>query len=369
MSQHSPVRHCIRVGISPDAFCDAMKNKPHLAFLLEASSLAGGVAVIFEYANRLAHIGYPVTILSLDGKPTWFELDKNVKFVTLPSYEQFSTAVKSLGINVVCATWWKTAYVAHKCVEDNPSVRGMYLVQDIESSYYEQPLYKQAVLDSYSLGLDHWTTSRWVAAYMKSDIGKACEYIGIGVGKWNERTGKHGRSNQALAILRRQALKGVRELAEVARYLAYHHNIHLNTFGVDNGQVVLSSMHTHIGHEVDPMTNKAKILTHKRIEEFYSRAGVFLSTSLHEGFSMSPLEAMGAKCPVVMFNAVGNMEYVDDGVNCLIATSPRDMSDKAAMLCKDRKFAQELAKTAYATYTHFRDWNKPVERLSEFIDD
>lgn len=341
--------------------------KPHVAFLLEASSLAGGVAVIFEYSNRLAHLGYPITILSLDHKPAWFDLDSKVKFITLPSYEQFATAVKSLNINAVIATFWTTAYVAQNIVATVPNVRGMYLVQDIETEYYYDPAHREAVMESYSLGLDHWTTSRWVAAYMKSDIGKACEYIGIGVGKWNERTGKQGRTNQALAILRRQSLKGVRELAEVARYLAYHHHIHLNTFGVDNGQVVLSSMHTHIGHEVDPMTKKAKILTHKHIEEFYSRAGVFISSSIHEGFSMSPIEAMGAKCPVVMFDAVGNAEYFDDGVNCLIATDPRDMSEKAAYILKNRKFAQELAGTAYCTYTHFRNWDAPVERLAKFI--
>ena len=156
-------------------------------------------------------------------------------------------------------------------------------------------------------------------------------------------------------MMRRQALKGFRELAEVTRYL-FQKSVRMVTFGQDKG-VQLAGMHQHIHNPSD-----------KAVGRLYAEAGVFVSTSLHEGFSMTPLEAMATGTPVVMLDAQGNREYAEDGQNCLIATGPADMAEKIVALLNDAEMRSRFSRSALLTARKYSDWSGPVGRLAALLE-
>lgn len=324
--------------------------KPHIAWVLEASSLSGGVRVVYEFANGLSERGYPVSILSLGPKPKWFSLHGKVRWLTYGSYPALGIAAKEIRPDVLIATWWKTAYVVDD-IRTQLGCRGLYLVQDVETEYYFDPITRQAVMDTYALGLEHFTTSRWVEGNCPGE----CKYVGIAIGKMRGK-GKQdaGRKRVVLAVLRRQSLKGFRELGEVAMRLQGA-AVPLVTFGVDTG-VQLCGSHSHV-HQPTAI----------EVTHLYQSSSVFLSTSLHEGFSMTPVEAMSCGLPVVTFNAGGNMEYAVDGENCLIADSPRHMAELAVRVVSDRSLAAALSKSGLSTASRYADWRVPVERLDALL--
>lgn len=327
------------------------RGLPSIAWILEASSMSGGVRIIYEMANRLSARGFPVMFLSLGERPKWFNINGKIKWYYYGSYGTLTAAAEHLRPDVVIATWWKTAYVA-AAIQEKLKCRGLYLVQDIETSYYFDPVTRSAALNTYTLGLEHFTTSKWVMEQLPK-----CSYVGLAIGRWNNRA-EGSRQRAVLACMRRQALKGFRELAEVSRYLNAR-GTRLATYGPDIG-VKFSSLHEHnFGLKLVP--------TDRDLERAYSHCGVFISTSRHEGFSLTPLEAMACGTPVVMFDADGNMEYADDGVNCLIASDPLNMSEKISAVLEHRDLAARLSKAGLETAARYRSWDGPIDRLESVL--
>ena len=325
-------------------------SKPTLRIVLETGSLAGGVRVVGEIANRLVPQGYPVEIWSVNPKESltsWFELDKRIKWYnffrtgTVEDYDGL-TSVLSKQDGFKMATYWRTAFpVAEACKSKG---QGLYLVQDIETSYTSQPAMAGLVMKSYDQPLQKWTTSQWVLRNLPG-----CEYIGIGVNKFYRSQEGVKRNSQPLAIARKQALKGFSELMEVARYLNQAGKT-LNTFGLDEYLVGFVPVH-HLSKPDD-----------RSVRALYNQFGCFISTSQHEGFSLTPLEAMACACPVVTTYADGNEEYCEDGVNCLMASNPRAIADQALRVLKDKDLAAKLSKNALEVPKRYT-WDKVIDNI------
>jgi glycosyltransferase involved in cell wall biosynthesis len=107
--------------------------------------------------------------------------------------------------------------------------------------------------------------------------------------------------------------------------------------------------------------------TDKTIRALYRQAGCFISTSQHEGFSLSPLEAMACGCPTVVTNSDGNMEYAVDEENCLIENDPVAMSEKIVDLILDQPKSKRLREAGYETSRRYK-WTEPVEKLSLLLE-
>ena len=57
----------------------------------------------------------------------------------------------------------------------------------------------------------------------------------------------------------------------------------------------------------------------KEMSNYLNAADIYVSTSFSDGTSCSLLEAMACSLPVVVTNIEGNLEYIKDGVNKIIA--------------------------------------------------
>lgn len=339
-----------------------MAKRP-VHFVVETGSLAGGVRIIGEMANRLVRRGWPVAIWSVHKRDSmsWFPLDGRVEWYsflrtgTVADYDPL-TAVLAKQRGAKIATFWRTALTVKETSEPG---EGFYLVQDVETSYTSQPIVAEFVMGTYDYGLAMLTTSRWVAAQLP-----AAQYVGIGVDNyWTEQV-KLKRQGYPLACARRQALKGWREMGEVARYLAKAG--HPITFWGLDPKLPLIAQHA---FNTDPRTGaraKKLPLTDAQLRDHYSQAGVFLATSRHEGFSLTPLEAMACGCPVVMTPADGNLEYAEDGVNCLLADTPRAVADAAVRVLRDPGLAKALSAGGKKTAARYR-WDSVIDRLENFL--
>lgn len=326
-----------------------MTDKPRVMWILESSGLAGGVRCIFEYANGLAALGFPVSFYALHDRPKWFDLHRKIDWTRFGSYEALIPAAVNAKPDIAIGNWWRTSLIVREICDQSPTTRGFYLVQDIESSYYHDPATRGVVMSTYELGLTHFTTSKWVMTQLPD-----CHYVGLAIGKKWRPQPSVTRKRQVLAVMRRQALKGFRELAEVTRYL-FQKSVRVVTFGQDKG-VRLAGMHEHIHDPSDKVVN-----------HLYAESAVFISTSKHEGLSMTPLEAMATGTPVVMFDADGNREYAEHDVNCLIATDPADMAAQVVTLLNDAEMRAKLSRNGLVTARRYSSWQEPIDRLASLL--
>ncbi len=86
---------------------------------------------MFEHLNHLAARGHDVALWTLDGPPDWFELHCPVR--AFPDFDALERALAPLHA-IKVATWWNTAATVWRASVVNG--RGVYYVQDIETSYY-----------------------------------------------------------------------------------------------------------------------------------------------------------------------------------------------------------------------------------------
>lgn len=329
-----------------------IKKRP-VNIVVETGSLAGGVRVIGEVANRLTEHGWEVSIWSVNNRETltdWFRLDSRVRWHsflrtgTIADYQQLADVLrKQDGIKI--ATFWRTAFATADAAKEG---EGYYLVQDIESSYTSQSIMTKLVMSTYEMPLRRFTTSQWV----KTNLG-GCDYMGIGIENKYRPNPKLRRSRFILACARIQALKGWDVLCEASRYLEAGGG-KLKTFG---GPEKLT-MVAHPEHFCKPSDDK--------IRQLYQQAGVFLSTSIHEGLNLTVLEAMACGCPVSTTDSDGNQEYIRDGENCLVNNDPYMLAENCARILSDPVLADKLVVNGVQTAANYR-WNDAITRLESIL--
>jgi len=330
-------------------------DKRPVNFVVETGSLAGGVRVIGEMANRLAERNWTVAIWSVNPKETltdWFRLDSRVKWHsflktgTTADYIPLSEILKKQdGIKI--ATFYRTAFAVADAAKDG---EGYYLVQDREDSYTSQPIYGQMAVSTYQMPLRKFTTSRWVEKVIPD-----CAYVGIGLENKYRLNPKLKRERFILACARIQALKGWDALCECCRYI--------NAAG---GKIVTFGMDKKLPMTVK--TNHIHYPSDDKIRQLYQQCSVFLSTSMHEGFNLTALEAMACGTPVSTTNSDGNEEYIEDGVNCMVSNDPCTMAENCAKIMRDPALAEKLSLNGVKTAGRYR-WVDVVNRLETVLSE
>lgn len=327
--------------------------KRPIAFIVETGSLSGGVRVIGELANRLADRDWEVSIWSPNPKETmaWFPISQRVKWHSffrtgyLIDYEQLVNVLKKQDC-IKVATYWRTAIVLNESIKAG---EGYYLVQDVETSYTSQPIVAANVMATYEMPFQKFTTSKWVESQLKDT-----KYIGIGLDNQFRPPNKNlKRQTHVLACARIQALKGWDTFCEVARYLSQM-RIPIKTYGVEGKLPIMV-----------PVDHK-QLPSDATIRRMLQEAGVFLSTSKHEGFNLTVLEAMATGTPVVTTDSNGNREYIQHEENCLVTNNPMEMAMFCYRLFTEKDLAKKLSENGPPTAARYR-WKDAVDRLEKIL--
>lgn len=319
-------------------------------FIVESGGLCGGVRQIFEQAKRLFERDWPVKIFTLDRQPTWFAIPPGVEWRQFPDYEHLKTVLMAEN-GWKIATWWKTANVVAECLRGD---EGCYLVADIETEYYTRPIEREWVLTTYNLPLRRYTESKWVENSLPDTT-----WIGIGINHDLLYPQNIERDpTTAMAIARKQRLKGFRQLGELSRRLSHVvPEAALITVGLQNMEFGGAWRRHYSG------------LSDWEIARLYNQVGCLVSTSLHEGFGLPHIEAMACGTPVVTTDSDGNTEFCEHRANCLMYNwdNMLGMAGGIREIFQNEGLRETLITNGITTALQYT-WDPVIDRLEKFLE-
>jgi glycosyltransferase involved in cell wall biosynthesis len=321
-----------------------------VCFLVNDLELSGGVGVVIEHARRLGdHHGFDVT-LALARPPTsatWrYEQLAGVHVATLAEARRDR-------FDVALATWWETT----TALLTVPAERYGYFVQSLEDRFYEfdEPDRLGAAV-TLGLPVAFITEARWIAATLDQLRPDApCYLVRNGIDKSVFAVG------DALDVRRGGPLriliegnpavwfKGVREALGTVEVMREPRHVTVVT----------------AQHEDPPADRVVGPLTHREMADLYAESDVVLKLSRVEGMFGPPLEAMHRGATCVVTPVTGHDEYVEHGVNGLVA----DWDDSQGtarlldLLARDRALLHRLRLGAVETA---RRW-PTTEQSSQFM--
>jgi GT2 family glycosyltransferase len=319
-----------------------------IAYVLQA----GGHRVIFEHLNHLHDRGHRVHLYTLARAPKWFPLRAPVH--TFPSYDALVSELARVPA-IKVATWWETAErVWLASLETGIPV---YLVQDIETSYYEhdpRSLRPRArVLASYRKEFHYLTDASWTAKQLQG-LGLVATVVPPGIDHRIFRPQSVARRpDLLLSVGRRHPLKNLALTLEAYRRLARRPALYL--FGID----------PEAGQGLAERYLFAP--TDEEVAGLYATATAFVLTSIHEGYGLPILEAWACGCPVICTDADGNMDFCRDGENCLIVPKddPAHLARTIENLLGDPELQDRLRAGGFATVRDYT-WVRATRLLEEF---
>jgi GT2 family glycosyltransferase/glycosyltransferase involved in cell wall biosynthesis len=333
-------------------------GKLRVVYVTEGTGIGGGHRDIFEHLNRLLDRGYEVALYTLGDPPDWFPLRAPVH-----SFEFYDELIAELApVDAIkIATWWNTAAPVWRA----SVLRGIpvYLVQDIETSYYpDDEVVRHAVLDSYRPEFRYMTISSWNRDRLR-ELGIEAELIppGIDLDTFRPLEGIERRSDMVLALGRSNPLKNLALTLEAWRALAdrpeFSGRPELCLFGIEP-ELADEDGISYIEAPTDDEVN-----------ELFNLATVFIQTSTHEGFALPPLEAMASAGAVVCTDAHGNRDFCVDGENCLIPVPERDaVCDALARVLLDMDLRERLGQAGMRTAVEYA-WDRRIDELERFLTD
>jgi glycosyltransferase involved in cell wall biosynthesis len=321
-------------------------------YVTQDTSIAGGQRVVFEHLNGLAARGHDAQLWTLGpSRPDWFELRCPVR--SFVDYDELVEALAPLPA-IKVATWWETAAPVWRA----SVLTGLpvYLVQDIETSYYpHHPERRHEVLNTYRPEFRFLTTSTWNHAHLR-ELGLDATVIspGADLGTFRPVPDTARRDDMLLALGRTNPLKNLRLTLAAWRRLP-HPRPELCLFGSEPDLAR------------EPGIRYVTAPSDQEVNELLNQATGFLQTSTHEGFCLTILEAMATGCPVVCTDADGNRDFCVNGQNCLMAEPhPGAVATDVRRLLADPALRSRLGRAGIATACDYA-WRPRIDALERFM--
>lgn len=97
----------------------------------------------------------------------------------------------------------------------------------------------------------------------------------------------------------------------------------------------------------------------------YSTADIFMLPSLYEGLSLSLLEAMASKVPVIALSSGGTGDVLTHGVNAFLLKegSPKEIFDSVNVLLNSPDLREKILQNAFNLVVHEYTWKAVVDKL------
>jgi glycosyltransferase involved in cell wall biosynthesis len=285
----------------------------------------GGYIVVFRYANELSRKGHDVSIVharipvgkrrhratdrfmrnrrwSVDGRPTWFELDPRVK-VRIARYISNSRIPDGDAV-------FATACVTAQSVNALGPRKGkkLYLVQ----GYEDWMCGEDDVAATWKLPLHKVVSSQWLFD------------IGIGFG---ERARLSHITPGIETELFRLATPPAQRKPLTVVMLAHNSKIKGLSYAIRAIEITRTAVPAlevvAFGAEERPSTLPLWVRyvenpTRPQLADLYNSGAIFLHSSLSEGWPLPPAEAMACGCALVASDSGGVRDYAIDGETALL---------------------------------------------------
>lgn len=324
-----------------------------VCYLVPGVGISGGIAVVFQHANRLQKKGVEVKILSLNEKndDRWFPCQS----VEVIPFKKTKELLQSGKINILIATGYSTAFTADMA----KARRKIYFVQSDESRFFpkDKKLCK-IIRETYKLPFEYMTEAKWIQGWLKEEYGHDAFYVPNGIDS--------GMFHRVDSFSQRKSKQRV--LIEGGINIPYK--------GMDDAYEVVKNLDA----ELWIISNNGKPKTGWRYDRFfknipidemkniYSACDILLKMSRVEGFFGPPMEAMACGCAVVTGKVTGYDEYIVDGENALVVERGDIDGAKKAVerLINDPILREKLVTNGYETVQKW-SWDRSIALLEKVI--
>lgn len=334
---------------------------------------AGGLRVMYEYANRLSELGYSVhliypvqarfvpyrwpylvrLILSyVEGFRTyeWFSFHKNVKRSIVKSISDKNVPDG----DIVIATWWATAMEVGE-LSDRKGKK-INLIQgyedwaghlDLLHSSYNIKGTTNVVVASYLEKLVRSYTNNRVVL-IPNAIDNKSFYI--------DRPIDHRADGTICMIYSIQELKGSQYGLDALKIVKQMYpSLKVELFGICPAPEGLPEWVTFYRDPQD-------------LNGLYNRNSIFIANSFNEGMSLTPMEAMLAGCACILTDIQGHSEYAINDETCLLyeVKNTKQLADKIVELIEDKNKRIRIAETGNRFIQKF-SWDNAVSKMDNLI--
>lgn len=279
------------------------KTERTAVFVFPSTEISGGLMVAQKHAAVLRRAGYQVTILAQSPTKLWLEYDG----VLFPVVKWHQEEVRACFQKAV-ATMWSTV----DFLENYGNIKERYyLVQNYEPDFYAPgSFFRTKANSTYSLSIDikYVTISMWCQEWLKDRFHKDSYYIRNGLVSEVFQKRKRDFKGKVRVLIEGDSevpYKGVDESFKIA-----------NELDRDRFEVWYLSYNgkAKSWYKVDKFLHR---VPYKEVGKIYEQCDILLKSSTLESFSYPPLEMMATGGFSVLIKNGGNVEYLEDGKNCL----------------------------------------------------
>jgi glycosyltransferase involved in cell wall biosynthesis len=328
-------------------------GRRRIIFVLNATSVSGGIRAVFEIANGLSERGFDVAIWSLQGVPSWFDL--RVPVATYRNYDDLLLSLRNEDA-IKVATWWETAEIVWLATVSHGIP--VYLIQEFETWFYpDDEVAQAAVVASYRREFASLTEASYQQQEL-ADVGVDATLIPHGYDSdvFRVLPGWQRDDDTLLALGRSFFQKNFAMTERAWRSLGARRPT-LQLFGTEPGIMA------------DDRVQYRERPRDAQVNELYNTATLFVQTSRHEGFCLPILEAMAAGSPVITTDSHGNRDFCRDGENCIVVGQDDDAALAAVItrLLADPAERARLSEGGLATAAQYA-WPIILDRVAAFYE-
>jgi len=329
-------------------------------YLLDATSICGGVKVVIEQAHALACRGVSTRIIALQPRPDW--IDVSIPFLHVPSFtpERFS------GSDFVVTTYFRQVLELNRYEQLRGRV--IHLFQGYEGDYVEARNYLDAIEEAYRLPIIRWAVSERLADYAQTLCRNGCETFTVGQAidhsvffPASDTAAGPDPSVLLMGDLENSS-KGIPVGLETFRLLRSR------VPGIRLVRISLRDLREKEKHLCEADEYHASLLPHE-VAEIMRRARLLLSTSTRaEGFGLPLLEALACGLPAVAARIPSYEAFSSREEVCRFVDDPRAESFAEAVisLWNDREERSRLRSLGFAVAAGYT-YDAVAERIISWL--
>ncbi len=345
-----------------------------ISFVIPGVNLrpCGGVKIIFEFANRLAELGYTVNLVHMGdftlrdrSFPSYLKRSlirlaflRNVKWFYLnPKINRFLVFGSDESVLPEADCVFATAAVTAAFVQSLPPSKGVkyYLIQDFEN----WDLSDDALVETYRFGMHNIAISHW----LKQVVLDACGQCDCIINSIDLRSffvdQKYGRNRNEIAVMyHEKPHKGFRYAWQaIDRLHCMRPDLRVNMFGAYSAPEWLPDW-----------VNYTFCANDAELRAIYNASWIYICASICEGFALTCVEAMACGCALVVTDFAGSREYAVNEVNSLVVpTENVDAIVQAALRLLDDDGLHDRLTSHAVSDASRRDWDSSVNQLIDII--